>query len=173
MVDIDYLGPLRLSAGNQNIFLISDQFTKLHEAVELPDQSAPTTAKPSAHYWITHFGCPESFHSDQRCNFEAKLFTNVTELLQLDKTRLIAFHLQSNDAIETTNHMLPNTMAKTTDINQRNWCELLPYVLLACRNFVHESTGYARFSLLFEQEVTLQLDLQVPHPHRNYLEKLL
>ena len=113
-------------------------------------------------HWITRFGCPESLHSDQGRNFEVKLFTSLTKLLQLDKTRTTAFHPQSNAVIERTNRTLLNMLAKTTDKNQRNWSELLPYVMLAYRTSVHESTGYTPYFLFFGLGATLPIDLQFP-----------
>ena len=110
-VGIDFLGPLPPSAGNQYMLLIGDHFTKRHEAIALPDQSALTTAKALMDHWITRFGCPESLHSDQGRNFEAKLFTSLTKLLRLDKTRTTAFHPQSNAVIERTNRTLLNMLA--------------------------------------------------------------
>ena len=53
-------------------------------------------------------------------------------------------------------------LAKTTDKNQRVRCELLPYVMLAYRTSVHESTGYTPYFLLFGHEATLAIDLQFP-----------
>ena len=65
--------------------MIGDHFTKWHEAITLPDQSALMTAKALIDHWITRYGRPESLHFDQRRNFEAKLFTGLSRLLQLDK----------------------------------------------------------------------------------------
>ena len=96
--------------------------------------------------------------------FEAELFTSLTKLLQLDKTRTIAFHPQSNEVIERTNRTQLNMLAKTTDKNQRNWSELLPYVMLAYRISVHESTGYTPYFLLFSHEATLPINLQFSAP---------
>ena len=115
-------------------------------------------------HWITRFGCPVSIHSDQGRNFEAKLFTSLTKLLQLDKTRTTAFHPQSNSVIERTNRTLLNMLAKTTDKNQRNWSELLPYVMLAYCTIVYESKSYTPYFLILGHEVTLQIDLQVARP---------
>ena len=172
-VGTDFLGPLPPSAGNQNILLIGDHFTKWHEAIALPDQSAPTTTKALVDHWITRFGCPENLHSDQGRNFEAKLFTILTELLPLDKTPTTAFHPQSNAVIGRTNRTLMNMLATTTEKNQRNWSELLPYVMLAYRTSVHESTDYTPYFLLFGHEATLTIDLQFPPPtQRRYLDKL-
>ena len=145
-VGIDFLGPLPPPAGNQYILLIGDNFTKWHEVIALPDQSALTTAKALMDHWITRFGCPEGLHSDQGRNFEPKLFTSLTKPLQVDETRTTAFHPQSNAPIERTHRTLLNMMAETTDKNQRNWSELLPYVMLAYCTSVHESTGYTPFS---------------------------
>ena len=163
-VGIDFLGPLPPSSGNIYILLIGDHFTKWHEAIPLPDQSASTTAKALLDNWITRFGCPESIHSDQGRNFEAKLFKSLMELLQIDKTRTTAFHPQSNAVIERTNRTLLNMLAKTTAKNQQNWSQLVPYVMLAYRTSVHESTGYTPYFLLFGKEVTLPIDLQFPPP---------
>ena len=163
-VGIDFLGPLPPSAGNQYILLIGDHFTEWHETIALPDQSALTTAEALVDHWLTRFCCPECFHSDQGRNFEAKLFTSLSKLLQLDKTRTTAFHPQSNAVIEKTHRTLLNMLAKTMDKNQRNWSELLPYVMLAYRTSVHESTGYTPYFLLFGHEATIPKDLHFPPP---------
>ena len=163
-VGINFLGPLPPSAENQYILLIDDHFTKWHEAIALPDHSALTTAKALMEHWITRFGCPENLHSDQGRNFEAKLFTSLTKLLQLDKTCTTAFQPQSNAVIESTNRTLLNMLAKTTDKNQRNWSELLPYVMHAYRTSVHESTRCTPYFLLFCHEASLPIDLQFPPP---------
>ena len=115
-------------------------------------------------HWITRFGYTESLHSDHGRNFGAKLFTSLTKLLQLDKTRTTAFQPQCKAVIERTNGTLLNMLAKTTDKNQRNWSELLPYVMLAYRTSVHESTGYTPYFPFFGHEATLPIDLQFPPP---------
>ena len=115
-------------------------------------------------HWITRFGCPESLHSDQGCNCQAKLFTSLTKLLQLDKTRTSAFQPKSSAVNERTNRTLLNMLAETTVKNQRNWSELLPFVMLAYLTSVLESTGYTPYFLLFGHETTLPIDHQFPPP---------
>ena len=163
-VGIDFWGPFPPSAGNQFILLIGDHFTKWHEATALPDRSALTTAEALMDHWIIRSGCPESPQSDQGRNFEAKIFTNLTKLLQLGETRTTAFHPHSNAVIERTNRTLLNIVAKTTEKNQRNWSELLPYIMLPYRTSVHESIGYTPYFLLFGHEATLPIDLQFLPP---------
>ena len=64
--------------------------------------------------------------------------------------------------LERTNPTLLKMFARTTDKNQRNSSELLPYVMLAYRTSVYESTGYTPNFLLFGHEATLPIDLQFP-----------
>ena len=161
-VGIGFLGHLPPSAGNQYFLPIGDLFTKWHEAIALPDQSALTTAKALMDHWITRFGYPDSLQSDQGRNFETKLFTSLITLLQLDETRTTSFHPQSNAVIERTKRTLLKMLAKTTYKNQRNWSELLPNVMLAYRTSVQESTSYTPFSLLFGHEATLPIVFQFP-----------
>ena len=147
-------------------------FTKWHEAVALANQFASTTVSALLEHWITRFGCQEIIHSDQGRNFEAQLFQKLTELLQIDKTRTTSFNSQSNAVIERTNRTILNMLAKTMDTHEQNWSKLLPYVMLAHRLSVHESTNYTPHFLVFIHEVTLPIDLQFSPPKRSYVDKL-
>ena len=60
--------------------------------------------------------------------------------LEIDKTRTTAFHPQSNAVCERMNRTLWSMLAKCVDDDQRNWSQQLPYVLMAYRASVHEST---------------------------------
>ena len=119
-VGFDFFGPLPLSSGHQYFLLKGDHFTKWHEAVALPNQSASTAASALLEHWLTRFGCPERIHSDQGRNFEAQFFKSLIQLLQIDKTRTTAFHPQSNAVIERTSRTLLNVLAKSTDTHQQN-----------------------------------------------------
>ena len=148
MIGIDFLGPLPFSVGNQYVLLIDDHFIKCHEVIALPDQSPPTTTKALVDHWITRFDCPESLHFDHGRSFEATFFTSLNKLLQLDEKCTTSFHLQSDAVIERINRTLRNMLARMTNKNQRNWSDLLPYVMFAYRTSVHESTVYTPYFLL-------------------------
>ena len=59
-----------------------------------------TAANALADRWISLFGCPHSFPCDQGRNFESKLFEQLMQLLEMDKTRTLHFHQQPNIVIE-------------------------------------------------------------------------
>ena len=125
------MGPLPLSNGNKHILVIGDHFTKWYEAIRLPDQTATTTANVLVDHWISRFGCPHSLHSDQGRNFESKLFEQLMQILEMEKTRTTPFHPQSNAVIERMNKTLQNMLAKFITEEQSNWSQQLPYVMMA------------------------------------------
>ena len=163
-IGIDFMGPLPMSNGNKHILVIGDHFTKWYEAIPLPDQTAVTTANALVDHWISRFGCPHSLHSDQGRNFESKLFEQLMQLLEMDKTRTTPFHPQSNAVIERMNKTLQNMLAKCINEEQSNWSQQLPYVMMAYRSSVHESAGYTPQFLVFGQELSLPLDCMYPNP---------
>ena len=99
-IGLDFLGSLPTSNGCRYIFLIGDHFTKWYKAIPLPDQTAATTSDALLERWICHFGCPCSNHTDRGSISESELFANLLKELEIDKTRITAFHPQSNSVIE-------------------------------------------------------------------------
>ena len=160
-IGIDLMRPLPMSNGNKHIVVIGDHFTKWYEAIRLPDQTAVTTANALVDHWISRFGCPHSLHSDQGRNFEAKPFEYLMQLLEMDKTRTKPFHPQSNAVIERMNKILQNMLANWVNEEQSNWSQQLPYVMMAYRSSVHESTGNIHQFPVFGQELGLPLELWV------------
>ena len=66
------------------------------------------------------------------------------------------------------NRTLLNMLAKSVDDFQSNWTQQLPYVMMAFRNPVHESTGYTPQFLVFGGEINLPIDIQYPPPEQPY-----
>ena len=163
-IGLDFLGPLPTSNGCRYILLIGDHFTKWYEAIPLPDQTAATTSDALLERWICRFGCPYSIHIDRGTNFEWHLFANLLKKFEIDKTRTATFHAQSNSVIERMNRTLLNMLAKCINEDQTNWSVKLPYVLMAYRSSVHESTGFTPHHLVFGHEISLPLDLKYRPP---------
>ena len=163
-IGLDFLAPLPTSNGCRYNLLIGDHFTKWYEAIPLPDQTAATTSDALLERWICRFGCPYSIHTDRGTNFESQLFANLLKKLEIDKTRTTAFHPQSNSVIERKNKTLLNMLAKCIDEDQTNWSVKLPYVLMAYRSSVHESTHFTPHYLVFGHEISLPLDLMYRPP---------
>ena len=143
---------------------MGDLFTKWYEAIPLPDQTAATTSDALLERWTCRFGCPYSNHTERGTNFESQLFATLSKKLEIAKTRTTAFHPQSNSVIERMNRTLLNMLAKCIDEDQTNWSVKLPYVLMAYRSSVHESTAFTPHYLVFGHETSLPLDLMYRRP---------
>ena len=165
-IGIDFLGPFPVSNGNSYIALFGDHFTKWYEAVPLSDQTTEKTANALLEHWISRFGVPVSIYTDQGRNFESKLFQSLIQSLQIDKTQTTSFHPQSNAVIERMKRTLLNMLAETVDDFQSNWTQQLPYMMMAFRTSVHESTGYTPQCLVFGEQINLPIDIQYPWPEQ-------
>ena len=86
--------------------------------------------------------------------------------LPIDKTRTTSFQPQSIAVIQRMNRTLLNMLAKTIDDFQSNWTQQLPYVMMAFRTSVHESTGYTPQLLVFGEKINLPFDIQHPLPEK-------
>ena len=127
--------------------------------VPLPNLTAQTTADALLQH------CPHSIHTHRGPNFESALFTTLLQRLEIDKTRTTDFHPQSNAVCERMNRTLLSMLAKCVDEDQQNWSQQLPYVLMAYRSSVHESTGDTPHFLVFGTEMSLPLDLMFSPPN--------
>ena len=121
-IAIDILGPLPVSYnGNKYIIIVVDYFTKWAEAYAIPNQEAVTVGTKLVHEFSARFGIVRQIHTDQGRNFESKLFKQICNLLDIDKTRTSAFHPQSDGLVERFNRTLENMLSLYVADNQRDW----------------------------------------------------
>ena len=164
-IAMDILGELPLtSKGNKYILVVSDYFTKWVEAFAMPNMEARTVAEFVVQEVVTRFGVPYTIHSDQGRQFEDKVFTEMCKLLHVKKTRTTPYHPQSDGMVERYNKTLLSMLRTLVDDNQRNWDELLPYVLMAYRSVDHETTGCTPNYLMLGREVSTPLDISHEMP---------
>ena len=87
-VAIDVMGPLpETTAGNRFIVVVADYFTKWTEAYAVPNHKADTIASKVIQEFFNRFGLPEIIHSDQGTDFQSKLFSEMCQILEIQKTR--------------------------------------------------------------------------------------
>ena len=162
---LDFLGPLPSSNfGNKNIIIVADYFSKWSKAVPMSNQEAHRVAELLVKEVVCRFGVPLLIHSDQGRNFESAVFTEMCQLLGIQKTRTTAYHPQSDGMVERFNRTLEDQLAKFVDYHQRDWDEHIPYLMLAYRSAVHESTGCTPAKVVFGRDLRLPVDLLFGRP---------
>ena len=156
---MDIMGPLpETPRGNRYILVVGDYFTKWKEAYPLPDMEALSIAKVLVNEFICRFGVPDSIHTDQGKNFEAKVIQEICHLLGVTKTRTTPYHPQSDGLVERFNRTLLE-MLSTTVADEHDWDLSLPTLLLAYRTSVQETTGTTPFQLMFGRNPRLPEDV--------------
>ena len=83
---------------------------------------------------------PQQIHSDQGKEFESQLFQKVCQKLGTEKTHTTPYRPQSDGLVERYNATLQRTFSMLVNENRNDWDDHLPYVLMAYRASVQEST---------------------------------
>ena len=137
---IDILGPLPISQnGNRFVLVLVDCFTKWTEAYALPNQEAASIANVIVTRFICRFGTPLQILSDQGTNFQSKLFSEVCNLLMIDKINTSSMRPQANGTMERFNRTLQAMLTSFCEKEQKTWDRYLPQ-LMAYRASQNSST---------------------------------
>ena len=98
---------------NKYLLVVTDYFTRWVEMLPMPDQEAMTVARLFVSDFVCRFGIPRQIVSDQGRQFESQLFQEMCKLLDVDKTRISAFHPQANGLVERLNRLLKTCLVNT------------------------------------------------------------
>ena len=81
-VVMNILGPLpETGRGNWYVLVITDCFTKWTEAFPMSNMEAHTVAELFVYSFVCRFRAPDYLHTDQGCNFESTLLSEICKLL--------------------------------------------------------------------------------------------
>ena len=149
--------------GNQYVLLIEDYFTKWVEAFPLERTAAPSVAQCVLNGWIARFGCPYTILSDQGSEFRSKLFTYLTNALQIRKLRTTAYHPRTDGMVERSNRTLIDVLSKFAE-KVPDWDLRLPLVMFAIRTAKHTTTRFSPFFLTYGKEARIPLDIVFGSP---------
>ena len=131
-VHIDVVGELpETDRGNKYILVLTDHFSKWAHAWALPNQLAQTVADAVMTDFFMVFGLPRQIHTDQGPNFESHLFSQMCEMLGIEKTRTTPYRPQSDGHVERYNRTLQQMLKAYVGDNRDDWDDHLPYVMAA------------------------------------------
>ena len=159
-IAMDITGPFPISEnGNAYLLVISDYFTRWVEAYPIPDKTASTVADKYVSEFVTRYGIAEQIHTDQGREFMSSLFTEMCKLLEIEQTRTTPYRPMSDGLIERLNRTLQQMLSAFVLENRHTWEDHLPYVLMAYRSTIQETTGCSPNLLMFGREIMLPIDL--------------
>ncbi len=85
--------------------------------------------------FISIFGIPKVIQSDQGSNFTSHMFGQVLKLLRIKQNQSSAYHQRFHQTLKSL------LRAYCTEVD-RDWEDGLPWLMLAAREAVQESTGF-------------------------------
>jgi transposase InsO family protein len=152
--------------------VLGDYFSKWKEAFAIPNHTAQTVADKLVTEFICRFGSPYRIHTDQGRELVSDLFSEVCSSLGIAKSHTTPYHSQSDGMIERFNGTLQQMLTIFVDGNTTNWDDHLPYLMMAYRATVHESTKCTPKLIMLAREIILPIDVMtgsLPVPDTNHL----
>ena len=153
----DIVGPLPLSERkNRYILTIMDCSTRNPEAVP-PRRVDVASVADALLQFFCWFKLPKELLRDRGSNFTSTLMEETLERLGVKHVKSSPYHQETNGMIERWHGTL-KTMLRKAGKGKKEWDLLLPVLLFAYRDAVHESTGFSPFELTFAWHVRGPLD---------------
>lgn len=150
---IDCVGPLPPSkSGCAYMLTVMCQTTRYPAAYPLRSISVKSVVKALTQF-ISIFGIPRLIQSDQGSNFTSHLFKQVLQQLRVKHNCALAYHAQSQGALERFHQMLKSMLRSYGMEMRKDWEEGLPWLMLSAREVVQESTGFSPNDLVFGHTV--------------------
>ena len=157
------MGPFPKAVGNKKYLLVStDYFTNWVEEKPLAN-IRDVDAK--IFVWkniITRFGVPHVLISDNGLQFDSKMFRKYCGELGIINRYSTLAYLQGNGQAEVVNKVIVSGLKKRLDDAKGKWVEELPHVLWTYRTTPRRSTGETLFSLTYEAEAVIPLEIGFP-----------
>ena len=153
--------------GSTCMLVAVDYMTKWAEAYALPNEEASTCMTALYNGLFSRFGMPNQLHSDQGRNFELKLFSELTKLAGIRRTRTTPFHPRSDGQTERMNRTILAMIRATASDNPGDWPGKLPAIMAAYRMTPHSTTGVTPNYAMLGREVRLPCSLIAAPPEKN------
>uniref|UniRef100_A0A2N9EZE4 Uncharacterized protein n=1 Tax=Fagus sylvatica TaxID=28930 RepID=A0A2N9EZE4_FAGSY len=168
---LDIVGPLHRAPGNRQWLIVAtDYFTKWVEAEPLVHI---TDADSKRFVWkniITRFGIPRVLMSDNGSQFVSGPFREFCEQYGIRNHFSTPAYPQGNGQAESSNKTLLDGIKKRLEKAKGRWVEELPNILWTYRTTPRCSTGETPFSLTYEVEAVIPLEIGLPTIRTEYYD---
>jgi len=170
VVAVDLVRPMPLTPrGNCWILVLTDHFTRLADALAIPDASAPTVARVLDQNVFCYFGLPEPLHSNQGAQFQSQLLSDLCRLWGVNKSQTTPYHPQGNGVVERNNRVLGDSLRSLfLGRGQEELDVVLPQVMRAYRSTPHTSAGETPNLLMLGREARVPDHLNYHIPEQGY-----
>ena len=129
VVQIDHQKICTTESGYNQILVIIDHFTKLAEAVPCQTASAEETCDHLITHWISRYGYPMIFQSDNGKAFVGDLTKELMKRSHIAQAHSTTYHPQTKGLVERQNRTLVNMLRVYCSRYMTDWDKYLPQVV--------------------------------------------
>lgn len=157
---LDLVGPLLPSSkGHQYVLTTQCDLTKYVTATAIKNKTTETVAKAFVETIILNYGIPMKIVTDRGTEFMSKLFTEVCNLLKIEKLNSTAYHHQTIGGLENSHKNLGNFLRIYSGNTQNEWDNWIKYYQFAFNTTVHTTTNKTPYELVFGKICNLPSNL--------------
>jgi len=143
MIFLEIVGLIEnLLEGIAHILTIQDDLTKFSVAIPLLNHTVKTVANAFVEKCICLHGTPDSVLTDHGPDFLSKIFQIFCKLLQIETFKTIAYHPQSNEALERSHRTLREYLRHFVNYQKQNWDQYIAYAMFVYDRSIHATAGY-------------------------------
>ena len=155
-IEIDTVGPLRISNSYRYILTMQCELTKYVVAYPIETKEAHVIAKTLVEQFILKYGCFKVLKSDNGTEFKNELMNEICKLLKIDQKFSAPYHHQSIGTLERNHRVMNEYMLNFVD--DLEWDKWIPYYTFAYNTTPHVSNNYSPFELVYGKLPTLPTD---------------
>jgi hypothetical protein len=149
---LDFVGPIKLAriyTRNKYILVAIDYATKWVEVRALRTNTTTVITNFLYKCILTRFGCPSIIVIDQGVHFINDAIKYLTNHFILKHVSSIAYYLQDNGQVESTNKVFGTLLTKLVSENRIDWDEHLSTILFSYRATYKIVTWYTLYQLVY------------------------
>lgn len=109
-------------------------------------------------------GPPKILVHDQGGEFWPEVMRQLADLLEIQPTKITSHRPSANGVVERVPATLHSMFGKFVGKNQKNWCELVPYITYVYNTTIHTATGFSPFYLLHLRRARVPIELLIGTP---------
>ena len=155
-LDFTKIDPSR--TGKENVFVITDAFSKFSVTVITPNQKALTVAKVLVDKWFHVYGIPARIHSDQGKCFDNDIIKALCKMYGVNQSFTCPYNPRGNAQCERFNHTMFGLLRTLSKEQKADWPVHLPALVFAYNATPHSTTGFQPYQLMFGQRAPAPCD---------------
>ena len=144
------------------MLVITDHFSRYHQAIQTTSQTARTTARVLFDNFIIHCGFPARLLSDQRHIFQSNFIQEISEIAGVNKSRTTPYHTMGNGQCERFNQPLLKMLGTVEEYQKDDRKAHVPTMVHALNSTFHHNTGYSSFFLMLGRHLRLAFLMKSP-----------